>query len=123
MSRLLQALLVIAPMVFSGTARAEGYSRMTDRDAFVSLTTGRDLALPIFGVTLKIVASGQIEGNAMGGPVSGRWEWKDGLFCRSMTWSGTEIPTNCQTVEVADQARLRFTSDAGQGKSAIFVLR
>ena len=122
MSRLLQALLVIAPMVFSGTAQAEGYSRLTDRDAFVSLVAGRDLVLPFFGSASSLNPSDMIGGAAQGAPISGEWGWKDGYFCRTMRGGSMEIPANCQTVEVKDGARLRFTTDQGQGRSATFVL-
>jgi hypothetical protein len=40
-----------------------------------------------------------------------------------MDWSGTEIPYNCQLVEVAGDSQIRFTVDQGAGDSATLNLR
>lgn len=118
-SRLLPLLVSLA---LSGPVLADSPGRLSDRDAFVALVAGRELTLPMFAVSLKLDPSGGIDGSALGWPVTGKWRWEDGLFCRSMDWSGTEIPKHCQMVEQVSEDRLRFTSDAGEGMSAVFRL-
>ena len=110
-------------LALSGPSLADTPGRLMDGDAFFTMVEGRELALPFFRVSLKLDKSGGIDGTAMGWPLTGQWRWEDGLFCRSIDWSGTEIPANCQLVELVGNDRLRFTSDAGQGMSAVFVVR
>jgi hypothetical protein len=85
MIRLLPALFCLLP----GLALADGFDRLTDRERFLALVGGHELALPLLGVALTVQPGGQIEGAAMGAPITGQWTWKEGLFCRSMQWSGT----------------------------------
>jgi hypothetical protein len=115
-------LLLLASLTLSGPALADSPGPLTERDAFVAMVSGRELTLPLFAVSIKVDPSGGINGSAMGWPVTGQWRWENGLFCRSMDWSGTEIPPNCQLVEIVAEDRLRFTSDAGQGMTAVFRL-
>jgi hypothetical protein len=124
MDRLFSYLVfLLASFALPDAALADFAGRLIERDAFVKLVAGHDLVLPLFRVSIRIDPSGSISGSAMGWQVTGQWQWQDGLFCRSMDWSGTEIPPNCQMVERLDEGRLRFTSDAGQGMSAVFLLR
>jgi hypothetical protein len=121
MDRLFARLLILLGLALPAPALAE--TPLADRDAFVAMVAGRELALPLFGVSIKVEPSGSLNGSAMGWPVTGEWRWENGLFCRTMDWSGTEIPPNCQLVQVVADDRLRFTSDAGQGMTAVFHLR
>ena len=119
MIRLLPVLFAFIPSL----AVAGDFARVSGRDSFVALVSGHEPAVPLFGISLSVGASGQITGKAQGAEVTGEWTWKDDLFCRTMRWSDTDLPPNCQTVEVQDGTRVRFTADEGQGKSAVFVLR
>lgn len=114
-------LLTLLGLALPATALAD--MPVTSRDEFVAMVAGKELALPLFGVAIAVDPSGGIAGSAMGWPVTGQWRWENGLFCRTMDWSGTEIPANCQLVQVVAKDRLRFTSDAGQGMTAVFHLR
>ena len=122
---MLHALLALAPLIGGapGAVLAGDHARLADRDTFVSPVAGHELVLPIFGITLKVEPSGQIDGEAQGARVTEEWELKERCFCRTMRWGTTELPDNCQTVKVLDGSRARSTADASQGKSAIFLLR
>ena len=111
------ALAVAAP-----PAAAEGFIRIGDRDTFLKTVEGRELRLAMFGITLRVQPDGVIRGEAMGWPVTGRWDWQDGYFCCEMDWSGYAIEPNCQLVE-ADGRSVRFTVDRGAGNAASFRLR
>ena len=106
----------------STAAFADGFAPVTQREIFVELVNARELRHPM-GIRLVVTPDGQITGRAMGLPVTGRWEWQDGYFCREMEWSGTEIPFNCQLVEAKARERLRFTVDKGAGETATFRLQ
>ncbi len=88
---------------------------MTEVSQFISLVDGRELRMGLFGVSLKVMADGRIDGSALGDPVTGSWAWQDGYFCREMDWGGTEIPYNCQLVEVRADGTMRFTCRSGRG--------
>jgi hypothetical protein len=109
--------------VAAGLAAAEDYAPVRDKRDFLSLVEGRTLQLRLFRINLTVNRDGTISGSALGWKVTGDWQWKDGLFCREMDWSGTPIPFNCQLVEARGDDEIRFTVDGGAGESATFKLR
>jgi hypothetical protein len=119
----------IIPLAMAGLclgiteAVADGFSPVTDRNRFVESLDQRVLQHPFYGVHLAVTPDGKIVGEALGWPVSGRWNWQNGYFCREMEWSGTHIPFNCQLVEASPDQRLRFTVDKGAGDAATFRLK
>lgn len=121
MKRLAIALLGL--VVTTGVGLAESFVPVTDRRDFLGLLDSRELRHPVFGIRLVVTPDGRITGNALGWPVTGTWDWKDGYFCRQMDWSGTPIPFNCQLVEALADQRLRFTVDRGAGEAATFVMK
>lgn len=112
----------IASLGLTGMAHSDGYSRISERDAFVGTVAGKELRMWPLGISLVVEPDGDIRGNALGWDVTGTWEWRDGYFCREMDWSGYPIPMNCQLVE-AEGGTVRFTVDQGRGDSASFSLR
>lgn len=110
------AALLAAPL----PALAEGFSPVREKSEFVGLINGK--ALTRFGISLNVSPKGAIKGKAFGTPVTGNWNWQNGLFCRDMAYGSTEIPANCQLVE-RKGSTLRFTSDAGKGDSAELRLK
>ena len=104
-------------------ASANDFEPVSDLSEFLSLIEGRELRLGLFGVALKVMPDGRIDGTALGDTVTGSWNWQDGFFCRELDWGGTPIPYNCQLVEVRGNRVIRFTVDQGAGDSAQFNLR
>lgn len=96
-------------------ALAEGFQPVRSKGDFLSLINGKSLRR--FGINLQVRDDGQIEGRAMGWPVTGQWNWQEGYFCREMNWGGTDIGANCQLVVVQGRT-LRFIADKGKGDSA-----
>ncbi len=107
-------------------AMADTAARVESRDQFIALVRDRALQLTgiagIAGVTLRVSPTGAIEGEAAGTPVRGEWNWRDGLFCRTLIWGDRDLGPNCQVVEQRG-ARLRFIADRGEGQYADFRLR
>lgn len=95
-------------------------NRVEDPQTFADVVVGRNLSR--FGIRLTVLPDGRIEGRAMGWSVTGDWDWAEGFFCRTMDWSGTEIPYNCMVV-LADDRSVRFIADRGQGDFADFRIR
>jgi len=116
MKSLALAALLAAPL----PALAEGFSPVREKAEFVGLVSGKSLTR--FGISVNVSPKGAIQGSAFGTPVTGNWNWKDGLFCRDMAFGSKEIPANCQLVE-RKGSTLRFTSDAGKGDSADLRLK
>ena len=114
--------LFIALAITSATP-AFAYDRVTDKGAFVGLVSGKTLSNRLYGVSLNVSSGGSISGAALGWDITGSWAWKDGYFCRDMTWGDDPIGYNCQLVEVRNGNEMRFTSDQGTGDAASFKLR
>lgn len=112
---------LLAPVLALLPLSAAAFETVGDRDRFLALVEGRELRIGLLGIALTVRADGTIGGAAQGQPVSGRWTWENGLFCRDMAWGGMAIPYNCQLVEI-DGSAIRFTVDAGAGQSAVFTL-
>jgi hypothetical protein len=117
---LLGFLLVFSAGMSFGDARADGFQRIKTQAEFLSLVGKSDLKN--LGVTLQVRPNGSIRGNAFGRSVTGAWTWKDGYFCRSMSWGSTEFKLNCQTVGLMANT-LRFTADQGKGDTADLRIR
>ncbi|KJZ18536.1 hypothetical protein [Loktanella sp. S4079] len=105
------------------SAFAESFAPVHDEATFRSLVAGKELRNALYGVRLNVLGDGHIEGAAIGRAISGSWSWQGGYFCRAMEWGNTQIPYNCQLVEVRNGNVLRFTVDQGSGDSASFRLR
>lgn len=98
------------------------FQPISEREAFLKALDGRALNIGLLNLQINVMPDGVIEGSAVGWNITGKWDWKDGLFCREMDWSGYAIDYDCQLVEINGD-EMRFTSDAGKGASADFRLR
>ncbi len=110
-------------LVLATPAMAAAFDRVTDKSVFVSLVSGKTLSNRLYGVKLNVSETGGIAGSALGWDITGDWSWKDGFFCRDMSWGGDSVGYNCQMVELRGGNELRFTSDQGTGDAASFKLR
>jgi hypothetical protein len=98
------------------------FQKIADKEAFLDALAGRALNIGLFNLQINVMHDGALQGSAVGWGITGNWNWKDGLFCREMDWSGYPIDYDCQLVET-DGSKMRFTSDQGNGSSADFNLR
>jgi len=113
------AVLGLGLMAGPRTAQAEEF-RVVDSDTrFVALIEGRELRR--LGIRLTVTPTGEIQGRAFGGPVTGQWRWENGYFCRDLFWNDTDLGYNCQLVQ-ENGPTLRFTSDQGAGMFADLTL-
>ncbi len=113
-------ILACASLFALSTAAFADFQKVQSQNDFVSAISGKTLTRPL--VELQVTPGGSISGTGAVWPVSGKWSWKDGYFCRSLEWGGDDLGYNCQEVAVAG-TKIRFTSDKGTGKSADFTLR
>jgi hypothetical protein len=104
------------------TPSLDDFQKIADKRSFLDALEGRALNIGLFNLQISVLPDGAIQGSAVGWGITGNWDWKDGLFCREMDWSGYPIDYDCQLVET-DGTRVRFTSDQGRGASADFNLR
>jgi len=112
--------LVAAALALSAAPAFADFAKIADEDKFVQAVTGKTLTRPL--VSLEVSSSGGISGTGASWPVTGQWSWQDGYFCRDLDWGGTDLGYNCQEVRI-NRDRIRFTSDRGNGQSAVFRLR
>jgi hypothetical protein len=101
---------------------AQAGERIVDRSTLLDVVSEKVLILRLFGIKLKIMEDGRIEGKAMGRDVVGDWEWQEGFFCRSMFWGERDIGYNCQEVSIEGK-KIKFTSDRGTGANAQFLIK
>lgn len=113
------ALVVAVGGAAVATSATADYARVSDQSVFNQLVVGRDLTR--MGITVRVTPSGEITGRAFGKPVNGSWTWRDGFFCRDLSWGDTEFGYNCQEV-ARNGDSIRFTSDRGSGRSASLTL-
>ncbi len=99
---------------------AFAFEKVTTRNQFVEIVSGKDLKLT--GITVNVTPGGQIKGRAYGFGVKGEWKWQNGYFCRSLFWGKKDLGPNCQEVKVHGN-KIRFTSDKGTGQYADLTLR
>lgn len=103
----------------AGPALAD-LTKVSQQSEFVRLVSGKTLSRPM--VRLEVIDDGTIIGKGLKWGVSGNWTWRDGYFCRDISWGGDDMGYNCQEVR-ANDGRIRFTSDRGKGDSAEFRLK
>ncbi len=113
---------IVFAVVICAAAPIAALEKIESRSEFIEVLSGRDLNIRLYGLALSVTPDGQIQGRAVGLPVTGEWTWQSGYFCRSLTWGTRELPYNCQKVEV-DGNTMRFTTDQGAGDYADFRLR
>jgi len=107
-------------LAFSASSAMADFDVVNNKSAFMELVRGKKLTRPL--VELQVTTDGRIEGTGARWDVTGNWTWRDGYFCRDLFWGGDALGYNCQEVR-ANGSRMRFTSDRGNGRSAVFKLR
>jgi hypothetical protein len=116
--RKLSFTLGCAAALIAGSASAD-LAMVSSQSDFVRLIAGKTLSRPL--IKIEVSEDGSISGKGARWAVTGDWMWRDGFFCRSLYWGGSELGYNCQEVR-ASEGRVRFTSDRGAGDSADFKL-
>lgn len=114
--------IVLSACFSVAAAHADSFRPVTERTEFVSVVADRSLQISLYGIDLQVSADGKIQGKGAGRPVMGQWRWQGGFFCRDLYWGQRDLGPNCQEVRVNGD-RIRFTSDRGAGRSAVFRLR
>lgn len=115
----LRPLLAAALLSTFGSMAFAEFAKVDEQAEFVRLINGKELKRPF--INLTVTSDGRIEGMGASWAVTGEWTWRNGYFCRSLFWGGDDLGYNCQEVR-AHGERLRFTSDEGNGRSAVFRL-
>lgn len=113
-------ILAAALIWVGGTMPAAAFDRITDGTEFTRLMQSSGLSR--FGIQLQVLSDGRITGRGFGYPVTGDWQWRDGLFCRTLDWGGMDLGYNCQAV-LRNGRTVRFVSDQGTGMHADFRLQ
>ena len=99
-------------------AKAE-FAEIRSEEEFRIAVVGKKLTRPL--VKLEVLSQGEIRGVGVSRDVTGKWTWIDGYFCRELNWGESDLGYNCQEVSIMPD-RVRFTSDEGNGDSAVFRL-
>lgn len=111
---------LFAVAIATGPALAEPFRVVQDQSSFLGLVNGKHLTR--FGIKLNVSSAGGIRGDAFGRPVTGRWRWENGFFCRDLFWGQRDLGPNCQRVTVRGNT-IRFYADRGEGIYADFRMQ
>ncbi len=101
----------IGLVLFSWSQITVGYQAVTAEEIFRNRVVDRKLSWA-GGYNVVFSADGEISGNFPNGKVSGRWEWRDGRFCRGISVGGIARADECLLIEV-EQNRVRFRRSNG----------
>lgn len=118
----MRARILLATLVALGisTPAFAEFTKVHEKSEFIALVAGKTLTRP--QVLLRVMRDGRIQGTGAKRAVTGNWAWKNGYFCRTLYWGGSEIGYNCEEVR-ASNGRMRFITDRRAGVSAVFRLR
>lgn len=114
-----RTILLCLALGFASQPAAADFTRVSDKSEFLRLVSGKTLTRPL--IRLQVTTDGRIKGKGARWPVTGGWSWRDGFFCRDLFWGGDPLGYNCQEVR-SDDGRIRFTSDKGAGRTAVFQI-
>lgn len=89
----------------------EGFTPIASEAAFRERVVGRPLRYPGDNV-IVIEPDGALSGRIGAEPVSGRWEWVEGAYCRELIAGGRDLGAACQRPLVAGD-RVRFLNPNG----------
>jgi len=103
----------------SETADAAGWTRVETRAAFVAAFADRPLEAP--RMAFVIHASGRLAGTVSAANLVGRWEWREGLFCRRAWLDSVDLGLDREVIERCGY-RMRYTGDAGRAEPRIVSL-
>lgn len=92
------------------------WKRVTTRDEFVSRFTG--VTLVSDGLRFVIHEDGRILGDIGDLPLSGRWYWENGFFCRTAVLDGATLELDCEMIECRGD-QMRYTRERGNGEASI----
>ncbi len=114
-----RAATLVACLSLAGPAFAD-FQKVSTAQEFTRLVSGKTLTRPM--IRIEVMPQGAISGKGLKWDVSGRWDWKNGYFCRDLAWGGDSLGYNCQEGRVNGR-KIRFTSDRGAGDFADFNLK
>lgn len=103
-------------VVFSAFPAA-AWERLTTEEQFRASITDRTITTAE-GNSFTSHSDGRVTGTWGGQPMSGRWEWHQGFWCRNVRVGDTESGTDCQTVERRGN-EVRNTRNQGRGAPGV----
>ena len=109
----------LAGLILTAGAAFADFTKIDDAEIFRSVINGKTLSRPF--VKLQVSPEGTISGKGLSWPVTGKWTWQDGYFCRDLAWGERDLGYNCQEVRL-NGGKIRFRSDRGTGDFADFSL-
>ncbi|MGR3494893.1 dihydrodipicolinate reductase [Citreimonas sp.] len=111
---------ICGSLMLAALPAAAEFATVQDRATFVDLVAGRTLSRPM--VSLRVSPDGAISGRGAVWDVTGAWTWREGYFCRDLTWGGDPLGYDCQAVQARGDT-IRFVAEQGRGEAAEFTLR
>ena len=112
MSVLAIVLLSISPT----SAIAEDFERIKTKADFDRTLVGRKGSASWGWVTSR--PDGTIVGAVNGESATGSWEWKNGFWCRTISWGESKQPYDCQAVFHKGNTAV-FIRNRGQGEQTV----
>lgn len=94
------------------------WKRLTTRDDF--LDNFAEVTLVADALRFVIHEDGTIVGEVGGRPLTGRWYWENGYFCRTAVLDGETLELDCEIIEYRGD-QMRYIRERGNGEASIVV--
>lgn len=100
-------------IILATGATASEFKRIETKAEYLNVVAGKRMVAEWGWVTAA--ADGNLTGKVNGQAAQGKWDWKNGFWCRTISFGSTNMPRNCQAIFVSGD-NLVSIRDKGQGK-------
>ncbi|MDD9724565.1 hypothetical protein PVV74_03755 [Roseovarius sp. SK2] len=101
-------------------ASASDFERVETKAEFDRVIVGRK-AVASWGWVIS-QPNGTVVGQVDGEKAAGSWEWKNGFWCRTISFGSKDMPHDCQAVFHKGSTAI-FIRDKGQGDQVVLTLQ
>ena len=120
MLKKIAAVSMLAITVSQSPATASDFKRVKAKSDFANIFVDRKGVASWGWVASQ--SDGTIVGKVNGERASGSWEWKNGFWCRTISWGSAEMPYDCQAVFHKNGTGV-FIRNKGQGEQTVVKLQ
>ena len=100
-------------LALSIPATAGDFKRIKKKSEYLKMVADKKLVADWGWVIAS--SDGSLMGQINGQSAQGKWDWKGGYWCRTITFGSTSMPRDCQSIHVSGDNVVAIR-DKGKGK-------
>lgn len=113
--------LLIAATFIAGPALSESFKRIRKEADYRAMVVDRTITAGSGNFTAH--SDGTITGQIPSGALSGKWQWNQKFFCRTVAVAGKTAGTGCTVIKVSkDGKTLMVIGDKGKGEVKTYTI-